>query len=147
MVKKHTISDSLEDYLEAILELTEDGEVARGVDIATALGVRPASVTSALKALAEKGLVDYRRGRHVRLTDEGKDAAQKVATKHAILRAFFEEVLGVDAGEAKGAACRAEHVLGSEITTRLLSFVMFLDANREKTGDDLVARFREHCSE
>ena len=59
MIQKGTVlSDSLEDYLEAILELERTNKVARVKDIAEKMGVLKGSVTVALKNLAEKGYVN-----------------------------------------------------------------------------------------
>ena len=53
------LSASLEDYLEAILHLVTEKQVARSRDIAKRLRVNRSSVTGALQALAKKGLVNY----------------------------------------------------------------------------------------
>jgi len=49
------LSSSLEDYLEAIYNLTVESNIARSKDIAESLGVSRASVTGALRVLKEKG--------------------------------------------------------------------------------------------
>jgi len=55
-MKKNTVlSESLEDYLEVILELEQDHKVARAKDIAEKMGFQRSSVTGALKSLGEKG--------------------------------------------------------------------------------------------
>ena len=120
------LSASLEDYLEAIYNLSQADAVARSKDIAEALAVSRASVTGALRALAEKGLVNYKPYGYITLTKAGTQAAAKVVGRHAVLHRFFAEVLGADADLARAAACRAEHTLGPEITARLTAFVDFI---------------------
>ena len=54
--ESHNLSASLEDYLEAILNIAGESNTARSKDIAESLGVAKSSVTGALKGLAKKGL-------------------------------------------------------------------------------------------
>ena len=134
-LKKNELSASLEDYLEAIFNLAGEAEAARSKEIAKELGVSKASVTGALRVLKRKGLVNYKPYDTVTLTERGKAAAAEIARKHEILKSFFINVLGVKAEVGQQAACRAEHVLGPEISTRLLSFIKFITAGSGTDGD------------
>ncbi len=138
------LSASLEDYLEAIFNLSAQGKVARSKDIAEVLEVSRSSVTGALKTLAEKGLVNYKPYEFITLTGIGSDEAQRVARKHNIIKSFFVNILGVDQNTASKAACRAEHALGSRIVARLLNFIDFVTQN-SKNGYDLAREFGRYC--
>lgn len=144
MEDKVNLSASLEDYLEAIFNLSSQGKVARSKDIAEVLEVSRSSVTGALKTLAEKGLVNYKPYEFITLTDIGRDEAQRVARKHNIIKSFFVNVLGVDQNIASKAACRAEHALGPRIVARLLNFMDFVSQNG-KNGYDLAREFGRYC--
>ena len=72
------LSASLEDYLEAIFHLVAEEQVARARDIAKRLKVGQSSVTGALHALAEKGLVNYAPYEVITLTHKGEAAAREV---------------------------------------------------------------------
>ncbi len=135
------LSSSLEDYLEAIFNLTADGEVARSKDIADSLKVARSSVTGALKALAEKELVNYKPYGYVTLTPAGRTAAGRIARKHNIIKSFFVDILGVDNTLAQEAACKAEHALGPGIIKRLLDFTEFI-TTRNGSGYNLAGEFR-----
>jgi DtxR family Mn-dependent transcriptional regulator len=117
--KENDLSASLEDYLEAILHLTDKSKVGRSRDIAAELGVSRASVTGALRLLKEKGLVNYKPYAYVTLTEAGKSAAAEVVRKHNILTSFFVNVLGIDKETAQRAACKAEHALGPKVIARI----------------------------
>ncbi len=132
------LSASLEDYLEAIYNLSADQSVARSKDIAQALAVSCASVTSALRTLAEKKLINYKPYGYITLTDRGRKVAGRVVRRHDILQQFFADVLGVDADTAQEAACKTEHAMEPEITARLTAFVDFL--TRSEGGQDNLAR-------
>lgn len=135
------LSASLEDYLEAIFNLLSAKSAARSKDIADHLGVTRASVTGALRALAQKGLIDYEPYGVVRLTGEGGRLARHVVRRHQVLHSFFANVLGLEEGLSQEAACRAEHTLGSEVIERLVLFIEFL--NRcSLEGKDWTAEFR-----
>ncbi|MHC5158242.1 MAG: metal-dependent transcriptional regulator [Planctomycetota bacterium] len=137
------LSASLEDYLEAIYHLTVGQDVARSKDIADSMGVSRASVTGALRALSEKGLVHYKPYGYTTLTEKGRQAAGRVARRHEILSQFFEDLLGVDAATAETAACKAEHTLGPEITARLMAFVEFLSQTQDD-GKDVAQQFQAY---
>jgi len=137
------LSASLEDYLEAIYHLTVRQDVARSKDIADSMGVTRASVTGALRALSEKGLVHYKPYGYTTLTKKGRQAAGRVARRHEILSQFFGDLLGVDAATAETAACKAEHTLGPEITARLMAFVEFLSQTQDD-GKDVALQFQAY---
>jgi len=139
-----TLSASLEDYLEAILNLADDSGGARSKDIAETLGVARSSVTGALQVLRDKGLANHEPYGCVTLTRRGRAAAREVARKHEILTSFFMNVLGVEKEAAQRAACRAEHALGPEIIGRLLNFIDYVAASGAG-GRDVAGEFRRFC--
>lgn len=142
--KSQNLSASLEDYLEAIFNLTGESNVARSKDIAELLGISKASVTGALRVLKKKGLANYEPYDYVTLTGAGQAAAAAVVRKHNILKSFFVNVLGIDTDTAQQAACKAEHTLGPEVIARLLSFIEFVTTSR-KNGLDLADEFERFC--
>ena len=141
MNTRKKLSASSEDYLEAIYNLAAMHKVARCKDVAESLGVSRASVTGAIKLLSDKGLVDYKPYGYIELTEKGGKEALAVARRHTIIEDFFVKVLGVDEREAKSAACKAEHALGSAIIPRLLSFTEFYC----EQGDVLATEFKKNC--
>jgi DtxR family transcriptional regulator, Mn-dependent transcriptional regulator len=129
MRKNNGLSASQEDYLEAILNVADGNGMARSTDIAVELGVAKPSVTGALKLLAQRGLVNYKPYGCVTLTKRGVSLAGRVAKRHKIIKSFFTEVLGVDAVVAQRAACKAEHLLGAVIISRMRDFT---NSNKKK---------------
>ena len=137
------LSASLEDYLEAICNLTAGQEVARSKDIAEAMGVSRASVTGALKTLSEKGMVHYKPYGYATLTEKGQQIARRVVRRHEVLTRFFEGFLGAEPATAQAAACRAEHTLGPEITARLMAFIEFVSKTQDD-GQDITKQFQQY---
>ena len=142
--KNANLSSSLEDYLEAIFNLSKESNIARSKDIAKSLGVSRASVTGALRVLKEKGMANYKPYDYVTLTEPGQAAAAEIAKKHKILKSFFTDVLGIESKTAQEAACKAEHALGPEIIAKLLSFIEFVSHSSEN-GCDLADQFQKFC--
>ena len=124
-MEKPELSASLEDYLETIFFLSHEDGKARPKDIADRMNVRAASVTGALKALSEKGLVNYAPYASATLTDEGREVATKIAVKHEALLNFFEQVLGIEPAEAEEFACSMEHTIPDHILKRFVEFAEY----------------------
>ncbi len=127
------LSESLEDYLEAIYQLERNGGSARPADIAARLSVSRPSVTGALRALSDRGLVHYAPYAAVALTAVGRRTAAEVARRHGILKEFLERVLSLPADQAERAACRMEHVLEADVLARFLDFARFTDSCPHRT--------------
>ncbi|MBC8206845.1 MAG: metal-dependent transcriptional regulator [Kiritimatiellaeota bacterium] len=121
-----TLSSSLEDYLETIYEIAESKGAARPKDIADHLQVKPASVTGALKHLAEKELINYAPYDVVTLTAAGKKIAREIQRKHKALFGFFTNVLDIDTQEAEDFACKMEHNIPDHVLERFIGFSEFV---------------------
>jgi DtxR family Mn-dependent transcriptional regulator len=124
--RSDTLSASLEDYLEAVLALDRAGQPARVRDIAKHLGVGMPSVSIALRALSDRGMVKYDPYRAITLTHEGRKRSRQVQHRHEVLQKFLENVLGVDAQEARDNACRMEHAIDNKVLERLMHFSQFI---------------------
>ncbi|MFB3855217.1 MAG: DtxR family transcriptional regulator [Vicinamibacterales bacterium] len=133
------LSASLEDYLETIYELVRDQKVARVRDIARARGVRAASVTPAMRRLVELCLIRYEKREYIDLTPEGQREAQRVFSRHQVLKRFFEQVLGMPGRSALADACAMEHSLSPEGMDHMVRFFEFLDRSSE--GQLFLDRF------
>lgn len=105
---------TMENYLEAIYELSLEHGSARVSDIAIRLNVTKASTNSAMNTLAEKGLIRNEKYREIYLTNKGYDLARLTAKKHKIIKEYFTLILGIDDETADSDACAIEHVISSE---------------------------------
>jgi DtxR family Mn-dependent transcriptional regulator len=112
------MTQSLEEYLEMVSFLADDGEV-RVTDIASRLGVSKPSVLTALKTLEEQGLLEHERYRSVALTKMGIDRAAEIRGRHYFLTAFLHDVVGVDGETAEKDACKMEHILSEETLQKM----------------------------
>ena len=138
------LSASLEDYIEAIYHIIAEKQVARGKDISARLGVSGASVTEALRSLSKKGLINYAPYEVITLTEVGRATAEDVVRRHNALKKFFVEVLAIDEDTAELGACKIEHTAPTEIITRMVKFIQFLEVC-PRGGKDLIHGFSDFC--
>ena len=114
------LSASLEDYLEAILEIDKTKKNVRVKDVAQKLGVTMPSVNGALKNLEAKGLITHEKYDYIELTKSGVQQASKVASRHTMIFFFLKDILNVDEKTAQLDACKIEHVL-SRVTVKKMT--------------------------
>ncbi len=144
-MKKSILSESLEDYLEAILDLEQTRKVARAKDIADKLGIQRGSVTSALKNLAERELINYEPYNFTTLTPKGLKIAKEITYRHKILKDFLINVLQIDEETAEPTACRMEHTVDKKTLEKMVSFFDFI-YSCPRTGKDWIQEFVDACS-
>lgn len=108
------MSESVEEYLEAIYSFNERGELAKNQDLSEKLKVSPPSVTEMIKKLADEGLVTYEPYKGVLLTGKGTARAQAVVRKHRLLERFLHNTLGLKMEKIHDEACKLEHSISNE---------------------------------
>ena len=117
-MNNHTKNNqSGEDYLESILMLSKYQPVVHRIDVAKRMNVSGAAVNKAVKLLVEKGYI-YEDGKHLYLTENGKQYAEMVYEKHCIIRDYFMSC-GVSAAAAEEDACNMEHLISEETFTMM----------------------------
>jgi len=119
---KETMTQSLEDYLEMVSFLDDEGPV-RVTDIAARLGVSKPSVLAALRALEGQGFLKHERYRTVFLTDDGRKQAALIRERHSMLTSFLRDVIGVSPETADSDACKMEHHLSTETLEKMRALV------------------------
>ncbi|WHH58708.1 metal-dependent transcriptional regulator [Petroclostridium sp. X23] len=123
-----SLTFTMENYLEAIYELSLDGKGARVSDIADRLGVTKASTNSAMSTLSDKGLIVNEKYKEVFLTPAGLKLAQFISKKHHVIYAFLTNVLHIDPSIADKDACAIEHVISSD---SIYAMQAFLQSSKE----------------
>ena len=105
-------NQSEQDYLESILTLAKEQSIIHRIDVAKKMNVSGAAVNKAMKLLCARGYI-YEDGKHLYLTNEGKNYAEAVYEKHCVIRDFLMKI-GVSAALAEEDACGMEHVVSQE---------------------------------
>lgn len=109
----------LEEYLEAIHELEEEGTIAIQARLAERLGHSAASVSEMVRRLRVDGYVEMQ-DRAVLLTAKGRARAESVVRKHRLAERLLTDVIGLPWHKAHLEACRWEHVISDEVEARLV---------------------------
>lgn len=112
-VRALKIQESAENYLEAILVLTQKNGQVRSIDVAHYTGFSKPSISRAVGLLRDNGYVSIDQNGLLGLTESGMQIATSIYERHTVLTAFLT-ALGVDAETAAEDACRIEHVLSEE---------------------------------
>ncbi len=127
------LTQSLEDYLEAIYMIIRDKKVVKPKDISLMLNVSQASVTGALRSLAVKKLILYSPYEPIELTSIGLKKAREILRRHELLRTFFTKVLLVEHQIADETACKMEHVIPKVILERLAQYIEYIENCEHKS--------------
>lgn len=140
------LTPSLEDYLETIYLLHQGSRQVRVRDIAKERQVRAASVTPALKRLADLGYLEYKQREFIELTENGKQAARRVYARHVLLFQFFHDILGMQRDKAQQEACGLEHALSDEGMDRFVRLFETITASGAYAAASVDASGREQLA-
>ena len=121
------IHESAENYLEAILALSEKGNV-RSIDVAQHLNFSKPSVSRAMSLLRENGYVMMDDDGLLHLTVTGYEIASRIYERHQLLTTWLTR-LGVDPKVAAEDACKIEHDLSVESFEAIKSHVKDVGQN------------------
>jgi DtxR family Mn-dependent transcriptional regulator len=114
------LSAVMEDYVKAIYAIESDSDERVSTSaLADHLEVTAPTVSSTLKKLEERGLVDREEYRGVTLTAEGRLVALEILRHHRLLEAFLTEQLDYDWADVHDEADRLEHHVSEELTDRI----------------------------
>lgn len=114
-------SPTLEEYLETIYKLSQDG-VVRPTQIAEAIGVSGPTVTATLKRLQSHDLIT-RTGTDVALTKQGTTQALEIVRRHRVAERFLVDALGLDWEAAHEDACLLEHAMSDRVLVALEAYL------------------------
>ncbi|HVL65332.1 MAG TPA: metal-dependent transcriptional regulator [Actinomycetota bacterium] len=105
----------VEDYLEEIKRLEEDGERCTATILAGILDVSLPSASEMLKRLANEGYLTREKGGAIQLTPEGRRLAHTMLRRHRLIECLLVDLLGMAWYEVHGEAHKLEHALSSRV--------------------------------
>ena len=109
--------ETRQNYLEAILILSQKIANVRAIDICDYLGFARPTVSVALRQLKEEGYIDIE-DNLVTLLEPGRKEAEMIYERHEILAHILMD-LGVKEETAYHDACKIEHYLSIESFTAI----------------------------
>jgi DtxR family Mn-dependent transcriptional regulator len=138
------LSQSLEDYIEAILIIGLKKKVVRIKEISDFLGVSTPSAVDAVSKLKIKGLVSHEKYGYLNLTKKGIETARIIYKKHEKVYEFLSQFLMLDEKTAEKDACKIEHYISKATLDRIIKLMEFTE---KKSGEFSIwhKAFSEHA--
>ena len=119
---ENEITHSAAHHLLAIYELHAKRGYSRVTDVAKFLEITTGSASTNLKNLKNKGLIKEDENRFLILTDQGEKLTKVILEKRKILEQFFTKVLGVSKDQSSIDACKTEHLISDETTSKMAEY-------------------------
>ncbi len=132
---KARIFESVEDYLETILILTNRNGEVRSIDIANELEFSKPSVSIAMKNLRANGSITVDKNGYISLTQKGRETAERVYERHLLFTEWLTSI-GVSEKTAAEDACHIEHCVSAESFAAIKEFLKQYPSKNAK-GDSV----------
>src|SRR6266581_9618103 len=121
MKTEESLSATVEEYLEAIYNMSAEDEVVIGARLAEKFHVSAPTVTEMLKRLVRDGYIEMDTRRQVTLTEAGNQAAEAVLRRHRLTERFLVDMLGMQWHQVHEEACRLEHFISGAVEERVIT--------------------------
>lgn len=108
-----------EEYLEAIYNMTMEGDAVIGARLADKFGVSRPTVTETVKRLVAERLVIQCADKSLTLTAAGRRLTEDVLRRHRLAERMLFDLLGMDWIEAHEQAHTLEHGMTGELAARI----------------------------
>lgn len=105
----------VEDYLEEIKRLEEDGDRITATVLARTLEVSLPSASEMLKRLAAEGYLSREKGGTILLTPEGRRLAHTMLRRHRLVECLLVQTLGMAWHEVHAEAHKIEHAISARV--------------------------------
>jgi DtxR family Mn-dependent transcriptional regulator len=105
----------VEDYLEEIKRLEEDGDRITATVLARTLEVSLPSASEMLKRLSGEGYLVREKGGSIVLTSEGRRLAHTILRRHRLVECLLVQKLGMAWYEVHAEAHRIEHAISARV--------------------------------
>ncbi len=105
----------VEDYLEEIKRLEEDGDRITATVLARTLEVSLPSASEMLKRLAGEGYLTREKGGDILLTVDGRRLAHTMLRRHRLVECLLVDKLGMAWHEVHGEAHKIEHTISARV--------------------------------
>ena len=141
---KSDLSRKGEDYLEAILVVSEEKGYARVKDICKELGIKPPTVVEMVKKLNDQGYLIYRKYEGMYLTPKGEEIGRIIKDRHSTILAFLM-FIGVPEKIANDDACIIEHDLNPKTVEQIKNLVSFIESTPD--NPEWLHNFARFCED
>jgi DtxR family Mn-dependent transcriptional regulator len=115
-----TSSPAIEEYLQAIYTLADEGASVIGARLAAFLAISAAAVSEMVHRLEREGLVRLDPRKEVHLTAAGERLATSIVRRHRLAERMLVDLLGYEWWKTHEEAERIEHAMSPEMEERLV---------------------------
>ena len=112
--------DTTEEYLEAILEIEEEGTVPIRARLVERLGLSAPAVSETVNRLVDHGYAELLDYRSLRLTEKGRAVATSIVRRHRLAERLLVDVIGLEWEKVHKEADRWEHAISAEVEEKLV---------------------------
>jgi DtxR family transcriptional regulator, Mn-dependent transcriptional regulator len=112
--------DTTEEYLEAILEIEEEGITPIRARLVERLGLSAPAVSETVNRLVDHGYAELMDDRSLRLTDEGRSIATSIVRRHRLAERLLVDIIGLEWEKVHKEADRWEHAISAEVEEKLV---------------------------
>ena len=108
-----------ENYLKALFSLSAESGNITVARLSKKMGVKMPTVTSMMKKLARKKVVQYTRYRPLQLTEKGRKEALQIIRRHRLVEMFLMKTMNYGWDEVHELADQIEHIEAPEFFDRI----------------------------
>ncbi len=119
MPEKKSATGTVEEYLEAILNMVSEHKNVLGARLAERLQVSPPTVTATLQRMRRDGLITTRGKEGISLTEKGMKLATGIVRRHRLAERLLTDILKIPWHETHQEACLLEHAMSEKVVDRL----------------------------
>ena len=117
------LHDATEEYLEAILEIEEEGVTPIRARLVERLDISAAAVSETVQRLEDNGFVELQGDRSIRLTSKGRNLAISIVRRHRLAERLLTDVIGLEWEKVHREADRWEHAISADVEARLVDLL------------------------
>jgi len=126
--ENHSLTASMEDYLEMIYRLSKNTGFTRIHDLAKALSVQPPSATKMVQRLAILNYLKYEKYGVILLKEDGKQMGEVLLKRHTIIEEFLR-ILDISESDVLEETEKIEHTISKQTTKCFQDFIQFIKDN------------------
>ena len=115
--------DATEEYLEAILEIEEEGVVPIRARLVERLGLSAPAVSETVNRLVEHGYAELLDDRTLRLTSKGRAVAVSIVRRHRLAERLLVDIIGLEWEKVHKEADRWEHAISADVEEKLVALL------------------------
>ena len=117
------LSHTIQEYLEAIYSMQDEGKLVIGIRLAERMRVAPPTVTATLQRMVAAGLIVLSPHKEVLFTRRGLDIARIMIRRHRLIERFLTDIMGLQWHEAHGEAVRMEQGFSTRMEDRVIALL------------------------